>query len=57
MAEKLEVHVMVCSSDLPVNIFVLCRSLSSKVVSQYSNLLSPMAVDSVLRVLDPQRTS
>ncbi|CAL5224628.1 g7345 [Coccomyxa viridis] len=30
-------------------------SLSSKVVSQYSTLLSPMAVDSVLRVLDPQR--
>ena len=31
------------------------RSLSSKVVSQYSSLLSPMAVDAVLRVLDPQR--
>lgn len=30
-------------------------SLSSKVVSQYSSLLSPMAVDAVLRVLDPQR--
>lgn len=30
-------------------------SLSSKVVSQYSDLLSPMAVDSVLKVLDPQR--
>ena len=37
--------------------FLCCRSLSSKVVSQYSNLLSPMAVDSVLKVLDPQRTS
>ena len=36
-------------------ICVVCRSLSSKVVSQYSNLLSPMAVDSVLKVLDPQR--
>lgn len=32
-----------------------CRSLSSKVVSQYSSLLSPMAVDSVLRVMDPAR--
>jgi chaperonin GroEL (HSP60 family) len=32
-----------------------CRSLSSKVVSQYSNLLSPMAVDAVLKVMDPQR--
>eukprot|EP00891_Asterochloris_glomerata_P008829 jgi/Astpho2/8829/fgenesh1_pm.00129_%23_7_t len=30
-------------------------SLSSKVVSQYSSLLSPMAVDSVLKVLDPER--
>lgn len=57
MADKLELHVMVCCSDFPANIPVLCRSLSSKVVSQYSNLLSPMAVDSVLRVLDPQRTS
>ncbi|KAJ3078389.1 T-complex protein 1 subunit delta [Quaeritorhiza haematococci] len=28
-------------------------SLSSKVVSQYSTLLSPIAVDSVLRVIDP----
>jgi len=33
----------------------MCRSLSSKVVSQYSNILSPMAVDSVLKVLDPTR--
>ncbi|KAK9808019.1 hypothetical protein WJX73_004979 [Symbiochloris irregularis] len=30
-------------------------SLSSKVVSQYSSLLSPMAVDCVLKILDPQR--
>uniref|UniRef100_A0A7S0VJK2 T-complex protein 1 subunit delta n=1 Tax=Polytomella parva TaxID=51329 RepID=A0A7S0VJK2_9CHLO len=30
-------------------------SLSSKVVSQYSSLLSPMAVDSVLKVMDPNR--
>jgi T-complex protein 1 subunit delta len=30
-------------------------SLSSKVVSQHSALLAPMAVDSVLRVLDPAR--
>lgn len=28
-------------------------SLSSKVVFQYSNLLAPMAVDSVLKVIDP----
>mmetsp|Transcript_12516 Transcript_12516/g.26982 ORF Transcript_12516/g.26982 Transcript_12516/m.26982 type:complete len:528 (+) Transcript_12516:109-1692(+) len=30
-------------------------SLSSKVVSQYSSLLSPMAVDAVLQVIDPAR--
>ena len=30
-------------------------SLSSKVVSQYSSLLSPMAVEAVLRVMDPAR--
>ncbi len=28
-------------------------SLSSKVVSQYSNILAPLAVDCVLRVIDP----
>ena len=28
-------------------------SLNSKIVSQYSNLLSPIAVDSVLRIIDP----
>jgi T-complex protein 1 subunit delta len=30
-------------------------SLSSKVVSQYSNILSPICVDAVLRVVDPAR--
>lgn len=29
-------------------------SLSSKIVSQYSNLLGPIAVDSVLKVIDPK---
>lgn len=29
-------------------------SLSSKIVSQYSNLLGPMAVDSVLKIIDPK---
>ena len=28
-------------------------SLNSKVVSQYSNILAPLAVDSVMRVIDP----
>lgn len=32
-------------------------SLNSKVVSQYSNLLAPMAVDSVLKVIDPNTAS
>lgn len=39
-------------SDLPL-LIMLCRALSSKVVSQYSSLLSPMAVDCVKKVLDP----
>ncbi len=30
-------------------------SLGSKIVSQYSSLLSPMAVDCIHKVLDPQR--
>lgn len=30
-------------------------SLSSKVISQHTSLMSPMAVDSVLRVIDPQQ--
>ena len=29
-------------------------SLSSKVVSQHSDILAPMAVDSVLKLIDPQ---
>jgi T-complex protein 1 subunit delta len=29
-------------------------SLSSKIVSQFSNLLSPIAVDSVLKIIDPK---
>jgi T-complex protein 1 subunit delta len=31
-------------------------SLSSKIVSQYSSLLAPIAVDSVLKVVDPKMT-
>jgi T-complex protein 1 subunit delta len=30
----------------------MCRSLSSKVVSQYSTIFAPMAVDAVFKVLD-----
>lgn len=32
-------------------------SLSSKVLSQYSQVFAPMAVDAVLKVLDPQRAN
>jgi T-complex protein 1 subunit delta len=38
-----------------VAFYAFCRSLSSKVVSQYSSLMSPMAVEAVLRVMDPQQ--
>lgn len=31
-------------------------SLSSKIVSQHSNLLGPIAVDSVLKVIDPKKS-
>lgn len=32
-------------------------SLNSKVVSQYSSLLSPMSVNAVMKVIDPDRKS
>eukprot|EP00005_Dracoamoeba_jomungandri_P010852 CAMPEP_0174273618 /NCGR_PEP_ID=MMETSP0439-20130205/55185_1 /TAXON_ID=0 /ORGANISM="Stereomyxa ramosa, Strain Chinc5" /LENGTH=522 /DNA_ID=CAMNT_0015364893 /DNA_START=14 /DNA_END=1582 /DNA_ORIENTATION=+ len=32
-------------------------SLSSKVVAQYSNLIAPIAVDAVLRVIDPETST
>jgi len=32
-------------------------SLSSKVVSQYSNLLAPIAVDAILKVIDPNKST
>lgn len=31
---------------------MFCSSLSSKVVSQYSSVFAPMAVDAVMKVLD-----
>ncbi|EER28719.1 T-complex protein 1 subunit delta [Coccidioides immitis H538.4] len=43
-------------SDRATLLQAASTSLSSKIVSQYSNLLGPMAVDSVLKVIDP-RTS
>lgn len=43
-------------SDRPTLLQAASTSLSSKIVSQYSNLLSPMAVDSVLKTID-QKTA
>jgi T-complex protein 1 subunit delta len=41
-------------SDRRILLQAASTSLSSKIVSQYSNLLGPMAVDSVLKVIDPK---
>eukprot|EP00884_Botryococcus_braunii_P008289 jgi/Botrbrau1/17461/Bobra.0054s0049.2 len=51
--EKISVPVQL--EDRNALIKAANTSLSSKVVSQYSSLLSPMAVDAVLKVLDPAR--
>jgi len=49
------IAVPVDLADREALIRAATTSLSSKVVSQYSGLLSPMAVDAVLRVMDPAR--
>jgi T-complex protein 1 subunit delta len=49
MAEPVELR------DRDALIRAASTSLNSKVVSQYSSLLAPIAVDCVLRVLDPAR--
>ena len=55
-AEVLEgVATPVDLNDREALIRAATTSLSSKVVSQYSGLLSPMAVDAALRVMDPAR--
>uniref|UniRef100_A0A093VBT5 T-complex protein 1 subunit delta n=2 Tax=Talaromyces marneffei PM1 TaxID=1077442 RepID=A0A093VBT5_TALMA len=41
-------------SDRTALLQAASTSLSSKIVSQHSNLLGPMAVDSVLKVIDPK---
>jgi T-complex protein 1 subunit delta len=41
-------------SDRTTLLQAASTSLSSKIVSQYSSLLGPMAVDSVLKVIDPK---
>ncbi|KAF5843760.1 chaperonin complex component [Dunaliella salina] len=50
-----QVSVSVDLDDRASLVRAATTSLSSKVVSQYSSLLSPMAVDCVLRVMDPAR--
>ena len=47
--------VPVALDDRESLILAASTSLNSKVVSQYSQLLAPIAVDCVLRVLDPAR--
>lgn len=47
--------IPVALSDRDALIRAASTSLSSKVVANYSSLLAPMAVDAVLRVLDPAR--
>ena len=47
--------IPVSLSDRDALIRAASTSLSSKVVANYSSLLAPMAVDAVLRVLDPAR--
>lgn len=41
-------------TDRPALLQAASTSLSSKIVSQHSNLLGPIAVDSVLRTIDPK---
>ncbi|SLM40658.1 t-complex protein 1 subunit delta [Lasallia pustulata] len=41
-------------SDRPTLVQAASTSLSSKIVSQHSNLLGPMAVDAVLKTIDPK---
>lgn len=41
-------------SDRATLLQAASTSLSSKIVSQYSNLLGPIAVDSVLKTIDPK---
>ncbi len=50
-------QVCICASHLYVG-FLTCFQyymVSMQVVSQYSSLLAPMAVDAVLNVIDPAR--
>lgn len=41
-------------ADRPALLQAASTSLSSKIVSQHSNLLAPIAVDSILKTIDPK---
>ena len=49
-----EMSLPISLSDRTTLLQAASTSLSSKIVSQYSNLLGPMAVDSVLKTIDPK---
>ncbi|KAL1990187.1 hypothetical protein VTN49DRAFT_6026 [Thermomyces lanuginosus] len=49
-----DMSIPVNLADRAALIQAATTSLSSKIVSQYSNLLGPMAVDSVLKIIDPK---
>jgi T-complex protein 1 subunit delta len=50
-----EMSIPLDISDRPALIKAATTSLGSKVVAQYSNVLAPIAVDSVLKIMDPER--
>ncbi|KAB0377110.1 hypothetical protein FD755_011554 [Muntiacus reevesi] len=47
------IHPTIISDDRETLLNSAATSLNSKVVSQYSSLLSPMSVDAVMKVIDP----
>ena len=49
-----EMSLPISLSDRTTLLQAASTSLSSKIVSQYSNLLGPMAVDAVLKTIDPK---
>ena len=49
-----EMSTPIALSDREHLLKIATTSLSSKVVSHYSNLLSPICVDSVLKVINPE---
>ena len=50
-----EMSIPLDINDRDALIKAATTSLGSKVVAQYSNILAPIAVDSVLKIMDPER--